>query len=96
VIADRSRRGAFVLALLMPRNSPMSTVFEKLIAKYAERGDFERLQGYRDDRLAILKSIQDGTYEKMHLISDTDPVSMVAEIERELACIDAALKKRMQ
>jgi predicted ester cyclase len=74
----------------------MSTVFEKLIAKYAERGDFERLQGYRDDRLAILKSIQDGTYEKMHLISDTDPVSMVAEIERELACIDAGLKKRMQ
>jgi predicted ester cyclase len=74
----------------------MSTVFEKLIAKYAERGDFERLQGYRDDRLAILKSIQDGTYEKMHLISDTDPVSMVAEIERELTCIDAALKKRMQ
>jgi predicted ester cyclase len=74
----------------------MSTVFEKLIAKYAERGDFERLQGYRDDRLAILKSIQDGTYEKMHLISDTDPVSMVAEIERELACIDTALKKRMQ
>jgi predicted ester cyclase len=74
----------------------MSTVFEKLIAKYAERGDFERLQGYRDDRLAILKSIQDGTYEKMHLISDTDPVSMVAEIERELACIDAALKKRKQ
>jgi predicted ester cyclase len=96
VIADRSRRGAFVPALLMPRNSPMSTVFEKLIAKYAERGDFERLQGYRDDRLAILKSIQDGTYEKVHLISDTDPVSMVAEIERELACIDAALKKRMQ
>ena len=74
----------------------MSTVFEKLIAKYAERGDFERLQGYRDDRLVILKSIQDGTYEKMHLISDTDPVSMVTEIERELACIDAALKKRMQ
>jgi hypothetical protein len=30
----------------------------------------------------------------MHLISDADPVSMVAEIERELACIEAALKKQ--
>ncbi|KAA0078199.1 hypothetical protein [Tardiphaga sp. P9-11] len=72
----------------------MSTVFEKLIAKYAERGDFERLTAYKTDRMAILKSIQDGTYEKMHLISDADPVSMVAEIERELACIEAALKKQ--
>lgn len=72
----------------------MSTVFEKLIAKYAERGDFERLKGYQADRLAILKSIQDGTYEKMHLISDADPVSMVAEIERELACIEAALNQQ--
>jgi hypothetical protein len=72
----------------------MSTVFEKLIAKYAERGDFERLKGYKTDRMAILKSIQDGTYEKMHLISDVDPVSMVAEIERELACIEAALRKQ--
>jgi predicted ester cyclase len=72
----------------------MSSVFEKLIAKYAERGDFERLKGYRTDRLTMLKSIEDGTYEKMHLISDADPVSMVAEIERELACIEAAMKKQ--
>ncbi|QUS41893.1 hypothetical protein RPMA_25945 [Tardiphaga alba] len=72
----------------------MSSVFEKLIAKYAERGDFERLKGYRADRLALLASIRDGSYEKMHLISDTDPVSMVAEIERELACVEAALLKQ--
>lgn len=72
----------------------MSRVFEKLINKYAELGDFERLIGYRADRLAILKSIQDGTYDKMHLVSETDSVSMVAEIERELAVIDAALNKR--
>ena len=72
----------------------MSTVFEKLIAKYAERGEFDRLKGYQADRKAILKQIQEGTYEKMHLVSDADPVSMVAEIERELACIEAALKKQ--
>lgn len=74
----------------------MSRVFEKLINKYAELGDFERLKGYRADRLAILKSIQDGTYEKMHLVSDADPVSMVAEIERELICIEEALAKQAQ
>lgn len=70
----------------------MSRVFEKLIAKYAERGEFDRLKGYQADRLALLKSIQDGSYEKMHLVDKTDPVSMVAEIERELAVIGAALK----
>lgn len=72
----------------------MSRVFEKLINKYAELGDFERLKGYRADRMALLKSIQDGSYEKMHLVSDSDPVSMVAEVERELAVIEAALKKQ--
>lgn len=72
----------------------MSSVFEKLIAKYAERGEFDRLRAYRADRQAILKRIQEGTYDKMHLVSETDPVSMVAEIERELACIEAALKQR--
>jgi hypothetical protein len=72
----------------------MSRVFEKLINKYADLGDFDRLRGYQADRLAVLRSIQNGTYEKMHLISDADPVSMVAEIERELACIEAALSKQ--
>jgi predicted ester cyclase len=72
----------------------MSRVFEKLINKYAELGDFERLRGYRTDRMAILKSIQDGSYEKMHLVSDTDPISMVAETEREIAVIEAALNKQ--
>jgi predicted ester cyclase len=72
----------------------MSRVFEKLINKYAELGDFERLKTYRTDRLAILKSIQDGTYDKMHLVSETDSVSMVAEIERELEVIEAALGKQ--
>jgi predicted TPR repeat methyltransferase len=72
----------------------VSSVFEKLIAKYAERGEFDRLRAYQADRQAILKHIQEGTYDKMHLVSETDPVSMVAEIERELACIEAALKQR--
>jgi hypothetical protein len=72
----------------------MSRVFEKLINKYAELGDFERLKGYQADRLAILASIKDGTYDKMHLVSEADSVSMVAEIERELAVIAAALDKQ--
>lgn len=72
----------------------MSSVFEKLISKYAERGEFDRLEGYRNDRLKLLKSIKDGSYEKMHLVDDADPVSMVAEVERELACIEAALEKK--
>jgi hypothetical protein len=72
----------------------MSRVFEKLINKYAELGDFARLKGYQADRLAILKSIEDGTYDKMHLVTEPDAVSMVAEIERELAVIDAALQKQ--
>jgi hypothetical protein len=73
----------------------MSKVFEKLINKYAELGDFERLKRYQADRQAMLKSIQDGTYDKLHLTSDTDPVPLAAEIERELACIEAALKKQV-
>jgi hypothetical protein len=72
----------------------MSRVFEKLINKYAELGDFDRLRRYQADRLAMLKSIQDGTYDKMHLTSETDPVPLAAEIERELACIEIALQKQ--
>ncbi|WP_398483353.1 hypothetical protein [Tardiphaga sp.] len=72
----------------------MSAVFEKLIAKYAERGDFERLKQYQADRVAWIESIRNGTYEKMHLVEDNDPVPLIAEIERELACIAAALKKQ--
>jgi hypothetical protein len=76
------------------KDSIMSTVFEKLIGKYAERGDFERLKRYQAERLAWLESIRNGTYEKMHLVTDNDPVPLVAEIERELACIAAALKQQ--
>ncbi|MEU7656829.1 hypothetical protein AB0C41_32945, partial [Micromonospora taraxaci] len=76
------------------RDLSMSAVFEKLIGKYAERGDFERLKQYKADRIAWLESIRNGTYEKMHLVDDNDPVPLVAEIERELACIEAALKKQ--
>lgn len=72
----------------------MSSVFEKLINKYADRGDFERLKGYRTDRRAMLESLQNGTYDKMHLTSDNDPVPLMAEIERELACIEAALRRQ--
>jgi hypothetical protein len=71
----------------------MSRVFEKLINKYAELGDFERLKRYRAERTEWLESIRNGTYEKMHLVTENDPVPLVDEIERELACIDAALKK---
>lgn len=71
----------------------MSAVFEKLIGKYAERGEFERLRQYQADRIAWIESIRNGTYEKMHLVEDNDPVPLIAEIERELACIEAALKK---
>jgi len=76
------------------QGSLMSAVFEKLIAKYAERGDFERLKQYQADRIAWIESIRNGTYEKMHLVEDNDPVPLIAEIERELACIEAALKKQ--
>lgn len=72
----------------------MSRVFEKLIDKYAELGDFDRLRRYQTDRKALLQSLQDGTYDKMHLTSDADPVPLVAEIERELACIEAALARQ--
>ena len=73
----------------------MSASFEKLIAKYAERGDFERLKQYQADRLAWIESIRSGTYEKMHLVENNDPAPLIAEVERELACIAAALKKQL-
>ena len=72
----------------------MSVVFEKLIGKYAARGDFERLRQCQADRIAWIESIRNGTYEKMHLVEDNDPVPLIAEIERELAVIEAALKQQ--
>ena len=73
----------------------MSRVFEKLINKYAELGQFDRLKQYQAERISWLESIRNGTYEKMHLVTENDPVPLVEEIERELACIEAALKKQM-
>ena len=42
-------------------------------------------------RVEMLQQLQDGTYDKQHLVSDDDPVSLMAEIAREIAYLEKAL-----
>jgi hypothetical protein len=70
----------------------MSKAFEKLIDKYAERGEFDRLTTYHDGRSTMLKSLQDGSYDKMPPESELQP--LIAEISRELAYLEQALAKK--
>ncbi|MDB5657254.1 MAG: hypothetical protein JWQ94_4867 [Tardiphaga sp.] len=72
----------------------MSQAFERLIDKYAERGDFDRLTTYRVQRMEMLRQLQDGTYDKKHLVPDQDPVPLMAEIAREIAYLEKALAGR--
>ena len=72
----------------------MSQAFERLIDKYAERRDFDRLAAFHAKRVEMLQQLQDGTYDKKHLVSDDDPVSLMAEIAREIAYLEKALEGR--
>ena len=40
----------------------MSQAFERLIDKYAERRDFDRLTAFHAKRVEMLQQLQDGTY----------------------------------
>ena len=70
----------------------MSKAFEKLIDKYAERQEFDRLNTYHTTRAAMLKSIVDGTYDKMPPEPEIEPLK--AEIARELAYLEQALLRK--
>ena len=72
----------------------MSQAFERLIDKYAERRDFDRLTAFRAKRVEMLQQLQDGTYDKKHLLPDDDPVSLMGELAREIAYLENALKSR--
>ena len=72
----------------------MSQAFEKLIDKYAERCDFDRLMAFRDKRVDMLQQLKDGTYDKKHLAPDEDPMPLMAEIAREIAYLEKALARR--
>ena len=69
----------------------MSQAFERLIDKYAERRDVERLMAFHAKRVEMLQQLQDGTYDKKHLVPDEDPVPLMAEIAREIAYLEKAL-----
>ncbi|MDB5504800.1 MAG: hypothetical protein JWR89_4702 [Tardiphaga sp.] len=70
----------------------MSKAFERLIDKYAERQEFDRLTTYHSTRAALLKSIGDGTYDKMPPEPEIQP--LMDEIAREIAYLETALLKR--
>ncbi|MDB5565186.1 MAG: hypothetical protein JWP84_1752 [Tardiphaga sp.] len=70
----------------------MSQAFEKLIDKYAERRDFDRLMTFHATRAAMLKSLEDGTYDKMPPDSELKP--LMGEIAREIAYLEKALAKK--
>ena len=70
----------------------MGKAFEKLIDKYAERQEFDRLTTYHTTRAAILRSIEDGSYDKMPPEPEIEPLK--AEIARELAYLEQALLKK--
>lgn len=70
----------------------MSKAFERLIDKYAERQEFDRLTTYQSTRAAMLKSIGDGTYDKMPPEPEIQP--LMDEIAREIAYLETALLKR--
>ncbi|WP_295849339.1 hypothetical protein [Tardiphaga sp.] len=70
----------------------MSKAFEKLIDKYAERQDFDRLTTFHAARATMLSTLQDGTYEKMPAESELQP--LMTEISRELAYLETALLKK--
>ncbi len=70
----------------------MSKAFEKLIDKYVERQEFDRLAAYHAARAAMLESIGDGSYEKMPPAPEVGPLK--AEIARELAYLEQALLKK--
>ena len=72
----------------------MSKAFEKLIDKYAERRDFDRLTAFHAKRVEMLQQLQSGTYDKPHLVSEEDPVPLMDELAREIAYLEKALATR--
>ena len=72
----------------------MSKAFEKLIDKYAERRAFDRLTAFHAKRVEMLQQLQSGTYDKPHLVSEEDPVPLMAELAREIAYLEKALATR--
>jgi hypothetical protein len=72
----------------------MSKAFEKLIDKYAEREDFDRLTAFHAKRVEMLAQLQNGTYDKPHLVTEEDPVPLMAELAREIAYLEKALAGR--
>ncbi|MDB5617753.1 hypothetical protein [Tardiphaga sp.] len=72
----------------------MSQAFERLIDKYAERKDFDKLTAFHAKRVEMLQQLQDGTYDKKHLVPEEDPVPLMAEIAREIAYLEKALAGR--
>ena len=72
----------------------MSQAFERLIDKYAERRDFDRLTAFHAKRVEMLQQLQSGTYDKKHLVPDEDPVPLMAELAREIAYLEKALAGR--
>lgn len=70
----------------------MSKAFEKLIDKYAERGEFDRLTTFHAGRATMLRSLEDGTYDKMPPEPELQP--LIAEIKREMAYLEQALAKK--
>jgi hypothetical protein len=67
----------------------MSKAFEKLIDKYAERNEFDRLAAFHAARATMLRSLEDGSYDKMPPESELQPLK--DEIARELAYLEKAL-----
>ena len=72
----------------------MSQAFERLIDKYAERQDFDRLTAFHAKRVEMLQQLQSDTYDKKHLVPNEDPVPLMAEIAREIAYLEKALAGR--
>lgn len=67
----------------------MSKAFEKLIDKYAERNEFDRLAAFHAARATMLRSLEDGSYDKMPPEPELQPLK--DEIARELAYLEKAL-----
>lgn len=67
----------------------MSKAFEKLIDKYAERKEFDRLAAFHAARATMLRSLEDGSYDKMPPEPELQPLK--DEIARELAYLEKAL-----
>jgi hypothetical protein len=70
----------------------MSKAFEKLIDKYAERKEFDRLATFHAARAAMLGSLEDGSYDKMPPEPELQPLK--DEIAREISYLEKALGKK--